>query len=341
MDLSGTMQGAGGVGGLLSVSAHDPETGNITSVHYPTCDGNGNITEYLTAAGAVAAHFEYDPFGNTLAATGDASQFEYRFSSKPQDPATGLYYYGYRWYDPLTGRWPSRDPIEEVGGYNLYGFVGNDGVARIDVLGEWNRYPSHSDLTRSAWTELKLDARYSDCPSLLSEVITANEATDKKPYKSQNKYHYNRWVTKTASQSPEEAKIEYGLTRLDLKLKLLRFQWNEDKLTEAQCKGFIAQYGLLLHGAQDYYAHAVKNSAVNKKSDVGAIKGDPDNLSPDLKPASWAGPIGEDEHGVTEPGTRNGQQADRTRKAIDFSKGDMKDYLDSYYAKCKCFCKKK
>jgi hypothetical protein len=43
--------------------------------------------------------------------------------------------YGYRWYDPLTGRWPSRDPIEEEGGINLYGFVGNDGIDKWDVLG--------------------------------------------------------------------------------------------------------------------------------------------------------------------------------------------------------------
>jgi hypothetical protein len=35
----------------------------------------------------------------------------------------------------VTGRWPSRDPIEERGGINLYGFVGNDGVNRWDRLG--------------------------------------------------------------------------------------------------------------------------------------------------------------------------------------------------------------
>ena len=44
-------------------------------------------------------------------------------------------YYGYRYYDPLTGRWPSRDPIEERGGVNLYGFINNSPVAHIDVLG--------------------------------------------------------------------------------------------------------------------------------------------------------------------------------------------------------------
>ena len=43
--------------------------------------------------------------------------------------------YTYRYYDPLTGRWPSRDPIEEEGGINLYGFVGNDVLNSVDALG--------------------------------------------------------------------------------------------------------------------------------------------------------------------------------------------------------------
>jgi len=50
-------------------------------------------------------------------------------------PTTGLYYYGYRYYDPVTGRWPSRDPIWENGGYNLYCFIRNGGVGRWDYLG--------------------------------------------------------------------------------------------------------------------------------------------------------------------------------------------------------------
>jgi hypothetical protein len=44
-------------------------------------------------------------------------------------------YYGYRYFDPATGRWPSRDPIEEEGGMNPYGFVGNDGICRVDIFG--------------------------------------------------------------------------------------------------------------------------------------------------------------------------------------------------------------
>ena len=131
-DLSGTFQGAGGVGGLLSVNTIGG------SIHYPTFDGNGNITEYLTAAGAVAAHFEYDPFGNTVASTDATNQFEYRFSTKPIDSATGLFYYGYRWFDPLTGRWPSRDPMglnSATGEFNEYAFIRNSTNDFIDILG--------------------------------------------------------------------------------------------------------------------------------------------------------------------------------------------------------------
>ncbi len=48
------------------------------------------------------------------------------------DPLTE---YGFRYYIPVSGRWPSRDPIGEEGGINLYGFVGNEPVKLVDFLG--------------------------------------------------------------------------------------------------------------------------------------------------------------------------------------------------------------
>ena len=54
--------------------------------------------------------------------------------------------YLYRYYDPLTGRWPSRDPIEEEGGVNLYGLLENQGVNRVDFLGL-----SFHDFTNHYW----------------------------------------------------------------------------------------------------------------------------------------------------------------------------------------------
>lgn len=48
---------------------------------------------------------------------------------------TILRYYGQRYYSPELGKWVSRDPIGERGGENLYAFVGNSPVLRLDPLG--------------------------------------------------------------------------------------------------------------------------------------------------------------------------------------------------------------
>ncbi len=59
----------------------------------------------------------------------------FRFSTKYQDDETDLLYYGYRYYNASTGRWVSRDRIQEKGGGNLYGFTGNDPVRNADRRG--------------------------------------------------------------------------------------------------------------------------------------------------------------------------------------------------------------
>lgn len=134
LDLSGTAQGAGGVGGLLAVQRH---VGAKAGVHLVSYDGNGNVVALADAAdGTLSASYEYDAFGNLLEKSGVfAAANPYRFSTKPQDEVTGLYYYGYRYYDPGNGRWLNRDPIEENGGVNLYGFVQNNPNQNVDVLG--------------------------------------------------------------------------------------------------------------------------------------------------------------------------------------------------------------
>ena len=81
---------------------------------------------------------EYGPFGEPLRAqTNDPTIADnpFRFSTKFTDLETGLVYYGHRFYDPKNGRFINKDPIEESGGLNLYGFCGNDGVNKWDYLG--------------------------------------------------------------------------------------------------------------------------------------------------------------------------------------------------------------
>jgi RHS repeat-associated protein len=59
-----------------------------------------------------------------------------RFSTKYQDTETGLYYYGYRYYNPSTGRWLNRDPIGEIDSDNLYAFSLNSPGDFFDNLGD-------------------------------------------------------------------------------------------------------------------------------------------------------------------------------------------------------------
>ncbi len=135
-DLSGSFDGAGGIGGLLSMTlnaAVGPTSSNSFFYH---CDGNGNVTMLLNPSQAVVAKYLYDAFGNILSMSGSmAAANVYRFSSKEWHQNSGLVYYLYRYYDPNLQRWPNRDPIGENGGINLYGFVGNNPLDRVDRLG--------------------------------------------------------------------------------------------------------------------------------------------------------------------------------------------------------------
>ena len=134
-DLSGSMEGAGGIGGLLARS-DGYSSGNFTTHNFYFADGNGNITYMLNSSQAMVASYRYDPFGNLISSSGTlASANVYRFSSKEIHVNSGMYYYGYRFYDPNLQRWINRDPIWERGGRNLYRFVSADPVSRRDKAG--------------------------------------------------------------------------------------------------------------------------------------------------------------------------------------------------------------
>ena len=132
LDLSGSLQGAGGVGGLLAVQNLPSAT-----VTTPVYDGNGNILAYhdLTT-GAKVAEYAYGPFGEPLRISGTmAKNHPFRFSTKYTDEETGLVLYQLRAYRADLGRWLSKDPIGERGGLNLYGMVGNSPLQLADYLG--------------------------------------------------------------------------------------------------------------------------------------------------------------------------------------------------------------
>jgi RHS repeat-associated protein len=145
LDLSGTIHGAGGIGGLL-MRSHGYSAGNWSTHNAYHSDANGNVTALVNSSGVLQASYKYNPYGGLISWSGPLSTANtMRFSSKPAilsaTGSWGFYYYGYRFYDAVNQRWLNRDPIEEAGGRNFYGFVGNGPSHRADPLGlywfEW------------------------------------------------------------------------------------------------------------------------------------------------------------------------------------------------------------
>ena len=129
LDLDGTLQGAGGVGGLLAVVRDG-------GVFLPAYDANGNVTEYVATNGSVAAHYEYSAFGEPIVSDGElASSFTHQFSTKPYSAVTGFHEYVYRKYRPEIGRWMSRDLLFEMETVALYNILRNSSIQNYDFLG--------------------------------------------------------------------------------------------------------------------------------------------------------------------------------------------------------------
>lgn len=120
-DLSGSLQGAGGVGGLLAMQQGGDSC-------YPAYDGNGNVMAMIKASNqTVVARYHYGPFGEAIETFEDTgTDNPFRFSTKYHDKETAMAYYGYRFYNPETGRWPSRDLINEYGFRNLQGWLSGE-----------------------------------------------------------------------------------------------------------------------------------------------------------------------------------------------------------------------
>ncbi|MGJ0623513.1 RHS repeat-associated core domain-containing protein [Xenorhabdus bovienii] len=92
----------------------------------------------IDGKGCVISLEEYYPYGGTSVWAArkaiEASYKTIRYSGKERD-ATGLYYYGYRYYQPWVGRWLSVDPAETVDGLNLFKMVSNNPVTFKDGQG--------------------------------------------------------------------------------------------------------------------------------------------------------------------------------------------------------------
>jgi RHS repeat-associated protein len=130
LDLSGSLSGAGGIGGLLA------RTDGNGSMFYHA-DGAGNITGLIDGQQNMAARYMYNAFGGLIRKSGAMADVNrIMFSSKEHLPNAGdIYDFGWRDWFTSPHRWGSRDPLGESSDLNLYRGMGNNPINRIDPYG--------------------------------------------------------------------------------------------------------------------------------------------------------------------------------------------------------------
>jgi RHS repeat-associated protein len=97
--------------GLQRISEYQPINSTWTPSFY-NYDGFGNVRQLTNSAGTVTDSYEYDAFGNYFTTSGTTPN-NYLYRGEFFDSDLGLYYLRARYYNPATGRFLSRDPLDE------------------------------------------------------------------------------------------------------------------------------------------------------------------------------------------------------------------------------------
>ena len=106
------------------------------STYYLLTDHLGSPRVVTDSAGQVVKAVEYDAYGNVISDSNPTLNLPFGFAGGLKDSDTGLIRFGFRDYDPQTGRWTARDPIGFAGGdANLYGYVLSNPLTFFDPLG--------------------------------------------------------------------------------------------------------------------------------------------------------------------------------------------------------------
>jgi RHS repeat-associated protein len=181
----------------------------------------------------------------------------FRFSNKYQDDETDLLYYGYRYYNAITGRWVSRDPSGEVAGVftsdgdaSAYALLGNQPIAAIDYLGMWN-----ADVHRDGTRRWAIAAGYPGIAA--NRVAEADNAVDEwfgpTSFVTEpgTQYHFNRSLSMGTSEDTRMIQYKKHLQTAQTFCTIAKgFDYPE----------FAAwQLGTALHPYQDWVAHGDHN----------------------------------------------------------------------------------
>ncbi len=140
-----------GIDNILSMTVY----GGVTQTYYYVKDHLGTVAAVVDGGGQVVESYQYDAWGNVLEVKDGAGVCHpssvvgnsILWQGREYSWKIGLYYFRARWYDPVTGRWLSNDPIGISGGLNQYVFCGDNPVNFRDPFGllTWEWFPSEGE----------------------------------------------------------------------------------------------------------------------------------------------------------------------------------------------------
>lgn len=140
-----------------------PQGEQINGVNYYfTFDHSGSSREITDAGGVLRARYSYELYGRRTRVLGSLDT-DFGFAGYYYHQASNLYLTLFRAYDPNEGRWLSRDPIAEKGGINLYSYVANNPLSRVDFNGlswlqsTWDLFNGFSDIVTLGLTDVERD----------------------------------------------------------------------------------------------------------------------------------------------------------------------------------------
>lgn len=226
-------------------------------------DGLGSITDITDATGAIKQRYTYSSFGKIESQLDPSFVQPYTFTAREFDPETGLYHYRTRYYDPLSGRFISEDPIRFMGGINFYAMVYNSPTNWVDPWGLWTT-AGHQGLTTTAMKR----AGFSE-----GDIAIANAA--------------NRYVDRISNQLNNPDHYMPGTGPLAERIIEQRLNEAVERALEGDRIRAIEALGAGLHTVQDKWSHQIQNAGWKQHNPLDRRNyTDPDN--PQRHPSEYA-----------------------------------------------------
>ena len=194
-----------GIDNLLAMNVHTGVTTPRT--YFPIKDHLGTIHAMVDESGLVVESYEFDAWGRVLDVRDSSGSSlithhsslgnRYLWQGREYSWNTGFYYFRARWYEPVTGRWLSNDPIGISGGLNQYIFCANNPVDNQDPSGHCNNdstmFTSGVFMTGMKWAQGKIGILVKGVMYALDTLVGSNVSVE---------FEYQKPITKPPSPAP-------------------------------------------------------------------------------------------------------------------------------------------